>query len=70
MATLPMSFRQTSRSQRNLCKWLIMHIEVTGVEIATNLHNFEYEIEPVFVTEGYFFVGECSPGIVDRLFVH
>jgi hypothetical protein len=47
-----------------------MHIEVTGVEIATNLHNFEYEIEPVFVTEGYFFVGECSPGIVDRLFVH
>ena len=60
-----------TRSPRNLCKWLIEPSEVTGVEIATNPHDFESEIKHEFVTEGCFFlwVGR-SPAVVDRFFVH
>jgi hypothetical protein len=54
-------FGRGARSLRNLCKWLIVHSEVTGVEIGTNLHDFGSEIEHVFVTEGCSFVGGTLP---------
>jgi len=55
-------------SPRNSCKWLIVHSEATGVETATNQHDFESEIEHDFVTKGCFFGGECSPAIVDNFY--
>ena len=47
----------SQHSPRNLCQWLIEPSEVMGVEIATTLHDFESEIEHVFVIKGCFFVG-------------
>jgi hypothetical protein len=66
--TAAQSLDNLRRSPRNLCKCFIEPSEVTGVEIATNLHDFKSEIKHDFVTKGCFFGEECSPAVVDNFY--
>ena len=43
---------QFAGSSSDLCKWLKIHGDVSGVQIPADLHDFESEVEHVSVAEG------------------
>jgi hypothetical protein len=48
---------------------LIARSDIAGIVIATNLHDFESEIEHVFVIKGCFFVGGDAPLLLLTVFL-